>query len=841
VLSSAAPSLHVDRPYPGLRPFESHEAFLFHGREQHTQALLDRLASEHFLAVVGTSGSGKSSLVRAGLLPALYRGYLVGASTQWRIAVMRPGAAPLAELTRALAEAQALGPQTYVTADNAARTSLDLTMAVKRAKLGPTTNFLLVVDQFEELFRFERERRHRDSGAEAALFVQSLLEAADTFDGRIYVVLTIRSDFLGKCAQFAGLPEALNRTQYLIPHLTREQRQQAIELPPLLAGVRVRPALVQRLLNDLGDDPAMLPVLQHALMRTFAQRHAADVEIDFSHYTAAGEITGALNDHAECIVSGLPGGPRAYVERLFRCLTTVENGEPVRRPARLDRIYDVLGVASDAGGRRDVDHVIQTFASDEHSLLVSSTGPVLTAESVIDVSHESLIRRWTSLTGWLQAEIRSVEWYRAVAGDCVRYRAGDASPWRDPELGRALALKDGDRWNHAWAEQYVAKKPGNPSFDDVTQFLELSVTQQREEEARKEAARRKEIQDAVALATAVGRSKKLYRLLTFALAVLLILGGMTAAMYLSRLASDREQAERELALQSQLTAVGTERDEQRDSLRQTQEALNLAVKDSAQAKELEQKRAELEKQLNDSAQQQKRLQEQLKNASQSPQKSSYSEALIAISDLQQELAEVREERDKLQSQIDVYATVRVRDASYWKSRAETAEAENKRLTSALAATATPMSPLTLVLPEYSIVPLTDRRFENRVVFAVGELHHDRAATAAVFVVVRATPTNAFRVDQKRTTELISQLQPHLRGADGKSRCPASATVDGQPVWCFMASRARTLAETQTLGRIRFGSATFVVVATGWAEDAQATVDALSLVIYPVPSAPAAAK
>jgi hypothetical protein len=657
MLSSVAPSLAVERPYPGLRPFESHEAFLFRGRELHTQALLDRLASEHFLAVVGTSGSGKSSLVRAGLLPALYRGYLVGASTHWRIAVMRPGGAPLAELDRALADALAdrVEPVAYgggplaqvVPVRDVApvpRTSLDCTRAVRQANLPDGTNFLLVVDQFEELFRFETERRSADGGAEAALFVQNLLEAADSYDERIYVVLTIRSDFLGRCAQFRGLPEALNRAQYLIPHLTREQRQQAIELPPQLGGVRVKPALVQKLLNDLGDDPAMLPVLQHALMRTFSKRKPGDQELTFEHYEQAGGIASALNDHAESLVKQLADGPRRHVERLFRCLTTVEGGRPVRRPARLDRIYAVLGVAADPEGRREVDAVVRTFAAEENSLLVSSSGSELTASSVIDVSHETLIQNWAALKGWLHAEIRSVDWYRSLAGDYVRFYDHDASPWRDPELKRALALKESDRWNEAWAEQYLPKKPHNPTFAEVMRFIGLSVVQQREDEERQETARRRELEDAQAIAAADGRSKRLYRGLTWAMVALLALGGLTAYLYVAR----QEQEQR--SLQNAITAE-TERQEKLEALRKVDETLGQLEQNSAQANALSKQKALLESRLDELSQEQAKLRNDLRSATTQSSKSSYSEALIAIKNLQDDLDQARRDRDDARAEV----------------------------------------------------------------------------------------------------------------------------------------------------------------------------------------------
>src|SRR5215471_18981252 len=148
--------LELERPYPGLRPFEASEALLFHGRQAHTEELLGRLGSSRFLAVLGTSGSGKSSMVRAGLLPALHRGFLVGATSRWRIAIMRPGNSPLENLASALAERQILSSHPADVREVIARSSLGLADAVRRTGLASGESVLVVVDQFEELFRFQR-------------------------------------------------------------------------------------------------------------------------------------------------------------------------------------------------------------------------------------------------------------------------------------------------------------------------------------------------------------------------------------------------------------------------------------------------------------------------------------------------------------------------------------------------------------------------------------------------------------------------------------------------------------------------------------------------------------
>jgi len=468
-----------------LRPFESHEALLFHGRQPHTEELLRRLASHRFLAVLGTSGSGKSSLVRAGLLPALHRGFLVGATSRWRIAIMRPGNSPLENLASALAEQQILSSHPADVREVIARSSLGLADAVRRTGLASGESVLVVVDQFEELFRFQRERRHADGGADAALFVASLLEAADAYPGSIYVVITMRTDYLGDCAEFAGLPEMLNEGQYLIPRLRREERREAIERPLDLFDLRMTQRLVQRLLTDLGDEPDQLPVLQHALNRTYHvwTSSGGGGPLDIVHYEEAGTLEHALNDHAEALYSGLPAAARVWAELAFRCLTMSEKGRVVRRPTRWERLLDVTG-ARDEASRALVRDVVLTFADSSNSLLLVSTGSELRPDSVVDISHESLIRNWTRLRDWQINEAVAVDWYRDVLEDTRRFRTGESGTWRDPKLTRAVSYLQTGLWNEAWAGQYSSADDAVP-FSEAAAFLQRGLADQQAEFRRK--------------------------------------------------------------------------------------------------------------------------------------------------------------------------------------------------------------------------------------------------------------------------------------------------------------------------------------------------------------------
>jgi hypothetical protein len=202
-------------PFPGLRPFEPDEDYLFFGRERQTDELLRRLRSTRFLSILGTSGSGKSSLVRSGLIPSLHGGGMTMAGSRWRVAIMRPGEDPLGNLAAALDAPDALGGRRneeglnrafFETTVRASRRGI--VDCIRETRIPAGDNVLVLVDQFEELFRFKRSRRAggRD---EAVAFVKLLLTARQS-EVPCYIAITMRSDFIGDCLEFGDLPEIVN-------------------------------------------------------------------------------------------------------------------------------------------------------------------------------------------------------------------------------------------------------------------------------------------------------------------------------------------------------------------------------------------------------------------------------------------------------------------------------------------------------------------------------------------------------------------------------------------------------------------------------------------------------
>ena len=330
-------------PYPGLRPFRHDENHLFFGRDGQSNDLLRRLRRNRFLAVVGTSGSGKSSLVKAGLLPDLEGGLMSGAGSRWRIALFRPGGNPIANLAEALCRpgillAEDEAPedavmQTALTTVTLRRSALGLVEAYRQATLPASDNLLIVVDQFEELFRFKEAAPVENAADEAAAFVKLLLNAAKQREVPLYVIITMRSDFLGDCAEFVDLPEAVNDGQYLIPRMSRNERRQAITGPVAVGGAQMTPRLVQRLLSDMGDNPDQLPILQHALMRTWNHWQAGSENsqpLDLADYEEIGGMAAALSRHADEAHQELAQDVdmetarrrQQIAEKMFRLLTT---------------------------------------------------------------------------------------------------------------------------------------------------------------------------------------------------------------------------------------------------------------------------------------------------------------------------------------------------------------------------------------------------------------------------------------------------------------------------------------------------------------------------------------
>ncbi len=430
-------------PYPGMRPFrrdaEVDESGIFFGREAHTFELINRLSENGFVAVIGPSGSGKSSLVRVGLVQKLLTGYLHRAGGRWAVAAFAPGAQPIEALKDAVSSSLAEYEATAGTGPDAVGSLLentsglvDLACTVLAQPEAP--NLLVVADQFEEVFQ------HSPTDQRVEL-INTLLYAFNRRTDKLFVMLTMRTDSLERCAAYQGLPEALNRTAFLVPRLNIAEVEDAVTKPARVFGTSVGPRLADRLLTIMdtpGDyDPDALPLLQHALRWLWEESPEPGAPLTLERLE---ELIGApVSDHDMRL---LREALTAHADQLFATLSepqqravralcmlgrvTDENGNEHRRRTTLSEVRSVAGV-SDA----DVDKAIEVFTDPRWSLFRWVDRP-----RRLEVSHEALLRNWGRLRRWADQEDQDVIRLRQLSSNATDYATGRLSPLGGSALRR---------------------------------------------------------------------------------------------------------------------------------------------------------------------------------------------------------------------------------------------------------------------------------------------------------------------------------------------------------------------------------------------------------------------
>jgi WD40 repeat protein len=398
-------------PYLGLASYGVEDADLFFGREELTRDLLRRLKAGRFLAVFGPSGSGKSSLLRAGLLAAVRRAE-AGDAADWTTALLTPGEQPVAALAGKVAALAGQPSQEELLADPAA---LALTARPERGEL------LLVVDQFEELFTVCRDPGQRDC------FVRALLAAVTADEARVRVVLGVRADFYAQCARWPELVTALCDSQVLVGPIGREQLREVIVKPAEQAGMTVEAALVATALAETGTEPGALALLSHALLETW--RHSPPGRMTLAAYTEAGGVPHAVASTAEQVYADCDSSERQNLRRILLRLVAIGDGTPdTRRRVRPD---DLPGTAAGL-----VERLAQA------RLITIDDGSV-------QLGHEALITFWPRLAEWLaegRDDLRvqrrlsdaAAEWARLGRDPALLYRGTPlavARTWADRDGG----------------------------------------------------------------------------------------------------------------------------------------------------------------------------------------------------------------------------------------------------------------------------------------------------------------------------------------------------------------------------------------------------------------------
>lgn len=497
----------ISNPFPGLRAFEEDEDILFFGREKQIDELVTKLRTTRFIAVIGSSGSGKSSLIKSGLIPSLQSGFMSGAGSSWRICTFRPGNNPIGNMAKALVtpgvlnEGESEGQLETLTAmveSTLRRSSNGLVEAYKQSGIARNNNLLILVDQFEEIFRFSKFENDSGEGKrDSVAFINLLLKATRQADFPIFIVFTMRSDFLGDCTGFRGLPEAINDGNYLIPRMTREERKEAITGPIAVANAKISQRLLNLLLNDVGDNPDQLPILQHSLMRTWdlwKKKGKQESEIDFVDYEEVGTMKNALSLHAdEAYAELVTDKDRSICESIFKTLTDKgSDSRGIRRPSLMSELCAISNASFS-----EVCSVIEVFRKEGRAFLMPPQNIPLSESSIIDISHESIMRVWQKLILWVEEENQSSLTYIRLGEGADLYEMGNGGLLRDPELQVAWKWKEEQRPNAIWASRY------NSNFEKSILFLTHSKNQFEQEKIHKENLQKRRLKRAKRIAIVI--------------------------------------------------------------------------------------------------------------------------------------------------------------------------------------------------------------------------------------------------------------------------------------------------------------------------------------------------
>ena len=503
---ATADRLFNTNPFPGLRPFGIHESHLFFGCEEQADELLQKLAEKKFIAVMGFSGSGKSSLMYCGLLPLIYGGFMEKNAGGWKVISTRPGDSPIENLAAAILaqnnenqpdQADHIPFRKKVIASLLKSSSAGLLEILKDGQESNTPNTLLLIDQFEELFRPMEKGSNKNPIEEAAFYINLLLEAIKSKPDNIYLAITMRSEYIGHCAQFPGLTDVINESNYLVPRMSREQKRRAIEGPIAVGGGEITDRLVKILLNDMEDSQDQLPVMQHALMRTWnywLDNKEPDEPLDLRHYNAIGKIFQAMSLHANEAYDELATEQKPLVEVLFKALTQKVNGNVgLRRAVSLREIAQIATVDEEA-----IIAVVEVFRKPGRSLLMPPAEVPLGPDSMIEISHESLMRIWIRLKVWVEEEYQSAQMYKRLSEAAAMYQIGRTRLWRPPDLQLALNWQKKQQPTLVWAQRY------DEAYERAIVFLDTSKTTYEAELKNQEMLQKRLLQRTKLVAVALG-------------------------------------------------------------------------------------------------------------------------------------------------------------------------------------------------------------------------------------------------------------------------------------------------------------------------------------------------
>jgi len=545
-------------PYTGLRSFTEEESLYFKGRDFQVDQITALLEQNKFLMVTGASGEGKSSLIYAGLIPNARAGFFKAKYTNWVVADFRPERNPLTNMAKAIADKFESNPATVETELKRGFSSLidlysnsdfyvdeeddhwkSLTESVRKEKKRKAANLMILVDQFEEFFTNPENFYNEALSQDSQIVVNLILETARIAIKRnlpVYIVCTMRSDYIGQCSAFRGLPEYIGFSQFFVPRLKRKDLKQVIEEPAILSGNRISQRLIERLVYDIAEGVDQLPILQHALSQVWLAADRGQEEMDLIHYAKVGGMPyyelpdedqprfrqwfNNLPEHQQKFYKETGLGKiieihasilyetaweyynKKYPDKLlsqhdakriivntFCCLTKIDNSRAVRNRMSLREITEIINTpefnADVVGGvinifREEGNSFVRPFITDDTST------HQLKPDSVLDITHESLIRNWNKLNKWASREFEFYSTYIDFKKQLDRWKSSGKSNDFLLPIGPLTYFEN---WyntckpNAGWIKRYSeiqednvqAERQAQEVLNDVRDFLKRSA------------------------------------------------------------------------------------------------------------------------------------------------------------------------------------------------------------------------------------------------------------------------------------------------------------------------------------------------------------------------------
>lgn len=555
-------------PFPGLRPFAPEESDLFFGREAEIDEVILKLLKNRYITVIGASGNGKSSLIYSGIMPKIMN-LKIRESSTWRIISCRPGNDPFGNLAVALSNG-ITGSGQKIERDVILSDLLDnpgsFSDVVRKYVIKHDDNVLLVIDQFEELFRYSLSGKSDISYAKR--FVEFLVTSVIKPDVNVFIIVTMRFEYLDECSHYKGLTRLVNNSNYFVPDIGVENWKEVIEGPVKFAGGEIDPVLVETLLDDIKDSPDRLPVLQHAMMRTWSRwqgLNEPDRPVSKTDYDSAGTMRNAISFHADEVYNELSPRGKEICAIMFKTITrkgSINKGW--RHPSDIVTIKSIAGCSNE-----ELFDVVEKFRKPSRSFITAGEAVSLSENSVIDLQNECLIHLWDRLKNWINDESSSMQMYLQLSEASSLYQQGKTGLCRPPELQRAINWRNQHKPTLEWAVQY------NPAFERAMVYLRTSEKEYIEEEQNKISLQKRKTR----------RSRLIARIL--GIAVLITLGFMYFG-HVQKLTAERQailaEKQRIKAVQEKVTAdssavIAIEQKAISDSV------ASVAVKDAEVAKQ----------------------------------------------------------------------------------------------------------------------------------------------------------------------------------------------------------------------------------------------------------------